>query len=356
MLLGRAHPSSLVSLVSLVHLAAEAVLLALVIGALSCGAGDAGVPGGGDGGGDGAVESLTPYVLEWGPITAAPGEEGVKCVVLRMGNLNPAKIHQIHNVLGNVSHHYIVYKTPETEERPEPYDCESLQNLIDPANGLPLMITQKYEETLTLPAGVAFEFEADQMLRLELHYLNASDQPLEVKVTSTFTPMPSAEMEYAADFLFVGNPDIEILPGQSATLETYIPALPDFHGASFFGFTGHQHQWGTNVQVAVAESEQGPNIPVYELPNFNWDEPETVYHDPPVVMPAGGGFRFTCEWQNQGTTTAHFGENVDDEMCFFWTYYYPARYAKTCFHTDQVGSIDVCCPGHPYCDLIGNYF
>jgi hypothetical protein len=325
------------------------VSFALMLGACSS---DGGVPGEADG----AVESLQPLVLEWGPITVAPGEQGVKCVVVRLGNQVPLKIHEIHNVLGNVSHHFIVYKTPETEERPDPYPCQSLQNLIDPANGLPLMITQKYEETLTLPAGVGFEFEANQMIRLELHYLNASDQPLDVKVVSTFTPMSSAEFEHAADFLFVGNPDIEIPPGQSVTLETYMPVFADFFDVNFFGFTGHQHRWGTNVYVAVAESEQGPDIAVYDLPDFNWDEPETVYHDPPIVMPEGGGFRFTCEWQNLGTTTARFGEKVDDEMCFFWTYYYPARLPKTCFHTDQVGSIDVCCPGHPYCNLIDDYF
>jgi hypothetical protein len=131
---------------------------------------------------------------------------------------------------------------------------------------------------------------------------------------------------------------------------------PEFAGTQFFGMTGHQHQWGTDVFVAVAESEQGPDTPVYDLPDFNWDEPETVYYDPAFELPAGGGFRFTCEWNNMSARTVGFGENVDDEMCFFWAYYYPSRGAKVCFHTDQTGSpINICCPDHPLCAIVGDF-
>lgn len=297
-----------------------------------------------------------PLELKWGPLTVAPGVEDVRCVVLSLGNDTPLKIHQIHNVLGSTSHHFVVYKTPVTEEQREPLPCDSLQNLLDPDVGVPLMITQKAEESLTLPEGVAFELPAHQMIRLELHYINASDQPLDVEVTSTFVPMAESEFQYAADFLFMGNPDIEIPPGQSATLgPTYFPMWPEFFGAKFFGFTGHQHQWGTGVYVGMAASEDSLEVPVYDLPSFNWDEPETVYHDPPITMPEGGGFRFTCEWQNMSDSTVWFGEGVDDEMCFFWAYYYPSTAVKTCVHTDQFGSLDVCCPGSPYCSLIDEF-
>lgn len=305
------------------------------------------------------ASTLAPgdFQVEFGPVTVPPGTEKVQCVIVRLGNDVPVKIHEIENILGSVSHHYIIYLTPETDERPEPHDCESIQNLINPETGQPLMITQKYEETLTLPEGVAFELEANQMLRLELHYINASDQPLDVHVSSTFRSIAEADYQYPADFLFVGNPDVRIPGNSTATLgPSYLPLGVEFADVNFFGFTGHQHQYGTNVYVTMAESESGPEIPVYDLPNFNWDEPETVFYDPPLSFPYGGGFRFTCDWNNTSSQTVWFGEGVNDEMCFFWAYYYPATGVKTCFHTEQSPApLDVCCPGNPLCNLIDEY-
>ena len=41
-----------------------------------------------------------------------------------------------------------------------------------------------------------------------------------------------------------------------------------------------------------------------------------------------------------------FGESANNEMCFFWTYYYPDKGAHVCFHTDKfvAGGYDLCCP------------
>ncbi len=279
-------------------------------------------------------------------------------MTVRLGNDVPVKVKQIHNVLGDVSHHYIVYRSSDTQERPEPYDCQSVENLVDP-NGatVPLMITQKFEEVLSLPQGVAFEMEAEQMITLELHYINTTDAPKSVQVDTTFVLMADAEFEQAADFLFMGNPDIRVPPNTPTTLgPTHFPIPWELMGASLFGVTGHQHQWGTNVYVELFDGQSSE--PIYDLPDFSWDDPETVYYDPPLAVPETGEFRFTCEWLNRGTSTAFFGEDVNDEMCFFWAYYYPSRGALTCFHTTQAGEdvLQICCPGHQLCNLVSGFF
>ena len=73
-------------------------------------------------------------------------------------------------------------------------------------------------------------------------------------------------------------------------------------------------------------------------------------------IPAGGGFDFECKWTNTGSTAVKFGESANDEMCFFWAYYYPSQGAKVCIHTEQYGGaagIDICCPATPtICALI----
>jgi hypothetical protein len=216
------------------------------------------------------------------------------------------------------------------------------------------MITQRREERLQLPPGVAFTLQPDQMIRLEMHYLNYTEAPLDITATATFEPIAPGDFMYEADFLFIGNPDIDIAARSSETLGPTFFRLPtDFAGASFFGITGHTHQWGTNMTVDTAASASGATTPVYDVSGWRWDEPETVYHDPPFQVPAGGGFRFTCEWNNLSDERVTFGESANQEMCFFWAYYYPSRGAFVCAHTDQVpGGFDLCCPGNPLCSML----
>lgn len=295
------------------------------------------------------------YSLTFGPVLdVAPGTETTQCIVARLGNVEQLRVGSIHNVLSEGSHHFIVYRTSDTTEQLEPFPCDPFVDTLDPAAGSPLMITQRREETLELPAGVAFSLEPNQMIRLEMHYINYAAAPIDIQATATFVPIPDAEFMHEADFLFIGNPDIDIAPRSTATLgPTFFPLPDTFDGVRFFGITGHTHQWGTNVRVWTSPSETGADTPVYDIASWQWDEPETARHDPGFQVPAGGGFRFTCEWDNTSTESVGFGESANQEMCFFWAYYYPSRGAFVCAHTDQVpGGYDLCCPGNPLCSMI----
>ncbi len=91
----------------------------------------------------------------------------------------------------------------------------------------------------------------------------------------------------------------------------------DLTGKNYFGFTGHEHHFGTGVTVGMG-TKGAAMKPVYDVgAAFSWSEPPTVYHDPPVVLEAGGGFQLKCTWDNTGPTKLKFGESAQDEMCFF---------------------------------------
>ena len=149
----------------------------------------------------------------------------------------------------------------------------------------------------------------------------------------------------------LANADIKIAPQSAATLgPQFIPLPSVLDGVKFFGFTGHQHRLGTGVKVASSTGKTGTDTVVHDPPAYTWSEPPTEYKDPPVTLPPGGGFRFTCSWQNTTSDQVGFGESANDEMCVFWTYYYPSKGAMTCSHTDMIGGgYDFCCPGDPIC-------
>jgi hypothetical protein len=309
---------------------------------------------GGAGGAGGGPVSPQSFTVTYDPITVMPGEEHTQCIVKRLNNPTAVHVGTIHNVLGQGSHHLIVYKTNDTMEQTTPFDCQPFTDLLHPEKGTPLMITQKKDDTLTLPKGVAFGIDANQMVRLEMHYINPTSSPLQVTATTTFTPMNEADFQNEAGFLFMGDPDINIPAHGTQTLgPVYLPQPANLSDVKYFGFTGHEHQWGTNVKVDMTTGKTGADTPVYDVPNWTWNEPKTVYVDPPISVPAGGGFHLTCSWNNMSASTVKFGESANDEMCFFWTYYYPNQGAFVCAHTDKVaGGYDLCCPGNAFCSQL----
>lgn len=317
-------------------------------------------PSSGDGGGgaDAFVPPLNSHTVQWGPYSVAPGGENTMCVTVRLGNAGQMRVNQIHNVLGSSSHHFIVYRVSDTAEQTTPYECQPFAGTLNPAKGAPLMITQTYEETLTLPEGVAFSLADNQMIRLEMHFVNATDAAVDLVATSTFIPIAEGSFTDEADFLFVGNPDISIPAMSQMTLgPTYIKMPSDLDGINVFALTGHTHQWGLDVNIATTTGAGGADTMVYDPTPFLWDEPETVYHDPGFKIPSGGGFRFSCSWDNGSDQSVGFGEGANDEMCFFWAYYYPSKGARVCVHTDQYGGsggVDLCCPGNALCALLDN--
>lgn len=288
------------------------------------------------------------------PSTAVAAQvEQTQCVVMRLGNKAPLHIGAVHNKLGDASHHLIVYRVNDTVEKTTPFPCKPFSDTLDPAKGAPLMVTQRKDDLLTLPNGVAYSVEANQMMRLEMHYINASATTKNVTATSELIPISDDDFHDEAGFLFIGNPDIRLAPKSAAKLGPSFFQVPqELSGVKFFAITGHEHQLGTNVQISMSLNDTDPGKMVYDVPNWMWSEPKTEFFEQPFTVPNNGGFTFTCSWNNTTDKSVKFGESANDEMCFFWAYYYPSQGARVCFHTSRIGGVgggDVCCPGDALC-------
>jgi hypothetical protein len=319
---------------------------------------DGGVTAGADGPPSPGGESFT---VTWGPVTIGPSEEDTRCIQKKLGNAGPAWIGNIRTNL-QASHHMIVYRVPGDEEMAELYPCSPFFDTVRPASAsAPLMVTQIEEEDLGLPAGVAFSVDADQLVRLEVHFINYTDADLTIEASATFDTVPEEQVEHVADFLFTGNLDIELDPGPGSLGPTWFPLPSELADIRMFGMTGHTHQWGTDVEVELRPSRDEPGQMVYDYEDWNWQEPPIARFDPPLTLPAGAGFRFTCRWDNRSGGPVHVGEGANDEMCFFWGYYFPSQGHKVCVHTDQYDDgvdepgVDLCCPGHPYCSFLDQF-
>jgi hypothetical protein len=303
------------------------------------------------------------YSLTWGPVDVPPGREDTQCIWMRLGNTSEIKVHDMHNQLSEASHHLIVYKDDmDTAEQLTPTPCQPFTGALNTSGMIaPIAITQKSDDVIYLPPKVGYTFAANQMVKLEMHYINSSDTTQTVTATVDFYAADPAKIDYEASILFTGSPDVSIAPGETKTLHQFfmVPTYLDLSAAKIFAITGHTHKLGKQVKVAVGESKTGPMTEVYNPNPFSWTEPETRTFGTPFSIPTNGGLDFECTWTNTTASTVTFGESANDEMCFFWAYYYPSQGSKVCIHTEQYGGVNglnACCPGDSLCSLIDQNF
>ena len=300
------------------------------------------------------------FTLQFPTIHVDPSAEDTQCVWMRLDNPEPIKVHQLHNTLSPTSHHLIVYKdNHDMTEQLTPTPCQPFTGALNTTGMIaPIMITQKADDALTLPDGVAYTLGAHQMIKIEMHYLNAQDTAQDSTASVEFYSADPSTIHDEADILFIGTPDVTVPPGTSTVHQFFeVPAYLDLSASNIFAITGHTHHLGTDVQVRVAPSADGPMTSVYAPSPFSWSEPETTVHAPPFSVPSGGGLDFECSYDNPTTDTVGFGESANDEMCFFWAYYYPSQGSKVCVHSNYMNlNLNVCCPGDSLCGLIEDQF
>jgi hypothetical protein len=305
----------------------------------------------GCGGSEPEIPPPEMFRLQWGPVVVPPGVEHTECVVVDVGNAAEIDVHRIHNRVTPGAHHLVVYRDNlATEPSPAPFECGPFASAVTPGGATaPMMITQKQDDELVLADGVAYHLRPHQLLRLEVHYLNATDAPITIDASVELDTTTAVPITDHADFLFIGTPDIVIDPGASATVDAFFTPPEMLAGAHYFAITGHTHQYGTDVRVEYADGPEGARTPVYTPADFRWSDPETRVHAPPFQLPEGGGFQLTCEYLNTSTNVVEFGESANDEMCFFWAYYYPSVGSFVCARTEELiePGVDVCCPAPP---------
>ena len=150
------------------------------------------------------------------------------------------------------------------------------------------MITQKKDDTLQLPDGVAYTLDANQMIRIEMHYINPTTDPVDVTATTNIIAMDDSQFQNEADFLFIGDPDIKIPPNSTTTLGPIFFQLPTEYAAARTSSPspGTSTSCGTNVTVSDRRpARPTPGTSVYDVPNWLWSEPTTVVSRPAVHDP-----------------------------------------------------------------------
>ena len=306
------------------------------------GGGDDGGGGGNDASNDGGVVSRDasmngdafnppmPVVasIGIGPISVAPGEEKTVCIIKRLGNVTDLVATRFSATLAMGSHHLIVYKATETTETLTPFACMPFQGLTQ-QNSTPILLAGKAQSDYTFPAGVGMPLAANQMLRIEAHYINPSNATIMGTGAMTVEGLAASQAGsyQAADFGFWGTLNISIPP--NATVSTPVSFQRGISGTKVFGVSSHQHHLGTEVKV-WSSAAAGDTSKVV-LDETDWSNPRLNTFSPAIDVASGTGFSYHCSWHNPTASAVTFGESANDEMCFVALYYYPSHGFDRCF-------------------------
>jgi hypothetical protein len=212
-------------------------------------------------GGSGGSGDANLYTVTIGPIEVPPGSEATQCVTQRLPSGVAFHTDEIKTTLSEGSHHLFVYRSSAAEEQATPFDCRPFADLLSSSDGAPLLIAQKKDETLSLPAGVGFALDADQMVKLELHYINPTSEPMSVTARATFRKMDEASFVAAADLAMFAESALRIPPQSQVTTPTVVfDVPPELEGVSLFSVTGHQHAMGDGLRLEYIPKDGEPNV------------------------------------------------------------------------------------------------
>jgi hypothetical protein len=247
-----------------------------------------------------------------GPFTVPSGTEDTICVVRRLPLDADVFATEVRTHIDPGSHHAIVYRLDTGTPSDEPFPCTPFTDILG-GDGLPIVLAQESERMVRYPEGTGLRLSAGQLVRLELHYINTTPDPLEVGANVEFDVTPVTSDVQEIGYIFSGTTAINV-PARStgSATQTYSPPP----GIRLFGVTTHMHHWGTVATVTLSGEE------IHR--SNSWSEPPLDTFDPSIETSAGDTLQVVCEYENGSDTTVHFGESANDEMCFMIALYYPS--------------------------------
>ncbi len=295
-----------------------------------------------DVGGDAAAP--TAIELKAPTFTAAKSSQSTQCVVLDLGNAQAIHVGHVKTTLSAPVYEVRIGAVTGAVQA-TPTTCTAFGDIMDAAVR-PLVFARNDVEDLSFPAGVGYTLAPHQLLRVEIHTWNPTNDDLPANVSTIFTVSKDADFQHEAGLLLLENLEVQIAAGaQTVQLgPQFFPLSATLGAASIFRLEGYTHELGVDLAMSLATGATDPApTSIYAPAPWNPANPLVVDEATPRTVPANGGIALTCKWNNaNGSTPVQRGPSVMDERCAAFVSYYPAVAARTCLHMGNGTGPTVC--------------
>jgi hypothetical protein len=295
-------------------------------GASSAGGASAGGAIGAGGSTSTTTEASQQIMFQMDGFQVPPGGEYYKCQDFPNTFGGNIAIVQSKSVMTVGSHHLFVFRLSEGGfygGTPNLGPGNSKGPVVDcPSGGVefhPYVHTaQSPEEVVTYPAGIGQAFNSDETVRVMVHYLNTTSDPIDASVTITLNYVSADQVTNLAASMFLNALGVKVPPGTSTQGFSYQVGTD----MNLLTAAGHMHRRGTHF-AGTAMFPDGTTKTLYTTDT--WDEPVAAAFAPAVALPSGTSIDWACTYANDTGTTLRFGESANtNEMCIFTGTFYPA--------------------------------
>jgi hypothetical protein len=189
--------------------------------------------------------------------------------------------------------------------------------------GFPVFPSQRTNQRITFPAGVAAPLPLPLVAVFNHHYVNATDKPLTINAALNLETIPADEVEHVAELRFDDIRDLEVPP---ATRQTVTRTCLMDEETNVALVSTHTHEWATCATMNRFDGEQVEDEPFFV--NTNWDQPPILHFEPgSFTVPAGEGIHWACHYENATDQTLVNDGTAAGEMCVFAAVTWPADFS-----------------------------
>ncbi|MGE0550963.1 MAG: hypothetical protein AB7R00_28120 [Kofleriaceae bacterium] len=244
-----------------------------------------------------------------GELPLGPTEEKTICVIADLSIDAEIPVVKLESHNAGYTHHYILFKASEPMAAVVS-ECPDGLFTQHP----PIYPGTRDQGPFEMPQGVAIPVKQHQTMILQVHLLNATDEPVVEELRINLHAGPGAVADYQKAGV-VGGSDFDFeIPANMMHTETqrcYVPSA-----MNLFALTSHSHA------RTLAFDVKGKMGDVYH--NDSWSEPNVEQYAPALALANYDWLEFSCTWFNETAAPIKYGETANDEMCMMFGYYYPA--------------------------------
>jgi hypothetical protein len=161
------------------------------------------------------------------------------------------------------------------------------------------------------PAGTAAKLKGATGLRMQVHYLNTTPDPIVARVQLKLKKVDPATVTRWVGQMHFSRNYLQIKPGPNQVLKTSCKIPESFGPIGILSGVSHMHKRGVRFVAATSTGKQLVDTTL-------WDEAPPSSYDPPVMLNPGDTIDWTCTYNNDTGTTLEFGDSAEkNEMCIY---------------------------------------
>lgn len=220
------------------------------------------------------------------------------------------------------SHHFLAYRSDligVPEDQTGVFDCPDNAWMHNRGSYYEAQQPKSHRD---LPPGVAHLFQPNEVVILQAHYINTTDDDLRSHIEFRLHTMDPDKVENEAGSILFSNALFSIPAHARQRVTMSCPLSQDFHPALLWS---HMHHRSSNF-VATSDDAQANAVlgTLYAEPDWNEPKPREYPYDPPATLHAGTSITFSCDMNNDTDADLIYGISAQtNEMCILHGMYWP---------------------------------